>query len=152
MRLTRVVPILAVLCICVFGCYGISFRHDVALWRVAQRFEHLHHPAGSTLISETKNLGLLSGNGNHCDYLVAQLRTSGLKASEIASFYERQEKSNPAIIGEHPFLAFPSTGEWDDDLFIDDSNFRKAMDKAGKDAYVVFFLDNGDPGLDMRCS
>ncbi len=149
-----------VLILCGLGSYEAYFKDDFTLSRVAKSFQELRHPAGSRLIARSKNLGLLLGNGNHCDYFVGELRTSTLSQSEIEDFYEGETVLNPLTKRhEHIFLAFRSSpGKFEAERFdnlpySDDAAFENAMAQAPAGAYIVFFFAGGyGPGLDMRCS
>src|SRR5262245_32786829 len=70
--------------------YGGCLQHDVRLWRMRWRFTAVAHPPGSTRLDSASALGLLSGNGNHCDYFVGELRSSKLPGRTIEAFYAGQ--------------------------------------------------------------
>src|SRR3954463_15671912 len=55
-----------------------GLRHEYTLWHLRGALAELEHPTGTTEIKGTSAVGLLSGNGNHCDFATYQVRTGDL--------------------------------------------------------------------------
>jgi len=95
-RLWLLVPLALVLAV-VSPC----LPHQVHLLRLEQRYDAIEHPTSSRLIARTSALGLLEGNGNHCDYFVGELRLAASSEAALRTFYgsqvdfERVDRSAP---------------------------------------------------------
>lgn len=135
-----VVTILAVaLSIPVFAAVSVAASYFVDSLRLrvfaAQLYEH-PPPEGAVLIAKTATIGVLHGNGNHCDYqaeitLAGKLETSGLLR------HYRTVAWRPAIVGGagEPVrvTVSPIAGE--------PSSFRVVLSDSGY-----------GPNLDLRCA
>lgn len=122
-------------------------------------FQALTHPADSKLIYTTNDIGLLVGNGNHCDFFVGELRTSTASRAAIEKHYQSARVWNP-ITNRY------ATGEVQVS-FIQNIQVVHDLDKfllrqfetkmppptPGRQNYIVFFLEVGDDnaGCDIRC-
>jgi hypothetical protein len=85
----RILGILtAVMCL-LAGATVPSARHAWVLRTLKHELAGLQHPPGTEVIDETSDFGLLSGNGNHCDFVVYQLRLGNQNWEELAANYER---------------------------------------------------------------
>jgi hypothetical protein len=65
-------------------------RHEHALWGLRRTLAGLKHPLGTTRISSASAVGLLSGNGNHCDFVAYEVRSGALGWGELSRAYEPQ--------------------------------------------------------------
>lgn len=123
-------------------------RHEYALWQLRCALVELKHPTGTTEIRTASAVGLLSGNGNHCDFVVYQVRAGDLTQSELASAYEhnRVREAELEVYVVRDGAVVDSTGE-DPDL---DRVGLSVSDVAR--GYVVGLLRYGqDPEGDIRC-
>jgi hypothetical protein len=97
------------------------------------------HPAESTLIAPVALLGILDGNGNHCDFLAGQWRASLRSDAELRDFYD-------------PVLSLyrPDTPQSEDNYAPDAIRYSEIPDVTG--AYLVYLYDGmGAPDGDIRC-
>lgn len=65
---------------------GSTGYNNFRLWRFEQHFAALSHPPQSKFIERKKAVGLF-GNGNHCDFFVAELRSFSGSQHNIRNFY-----------------------------------------------------------------
>lgn len=88
------VGILAVLAV-----YGLLFHdaiaNDIRLTKIKQQLNQLPQPPDTTLISSNAAVGLLQGNGNHCDYFVGSVYRSRSSEEAIRKHYEGRQFQNP---------------------------------------------------------
>ena len=159
-RWLAALPVLSVLCVCscVLACGGAVLRdvwaHNRRLARYVAEFEEMRHPENTSRISLHKRVGLISGNGNHCDYFVGEMRRFQGEREEIEGFYAGRE-----VAGEPVFVAFVENGEfseldrWSMPGGLDDPrDWLDSLADSLEKVYVVYILDVGyEPGFDIRC-
>lgn len=137
------------------------FAHDWNLWKLDRSFRLINHPTGTMCVVHKRELGLLIGNGNHCDYFVGELRTYSVSKPKVSQFYERMTVLNP-VSGKKEGLevAFIDNGEVRGykypEFEVPDpivEMARSLKQKHDKNRYyIVYILDAGhDVGLDIRC-
>lgn len=139
-----------------FFSYPI-YKHDKQLNNLFMAFKMLKHPGKSHEILEFKKLGILSGNGNHCDFICGKIMESSLSHNAIIDFYKN--------------IRIPSIDKFDycdvELLFYDNGflnkndviplNYRKLSNfispiKIEKTYYIVYVFDMGYPSeYDSRC-
>lgn len=118
--------------------------HQLHLLRLEQRFDAIEHPTGSRLVARESALGLLEGNGNHCDYFVGELRLSSSSEAELKTFYGSNVEFEGVDRAEAPrFMDSPH-----DRLLQRAGRTRPA---ASELLYVVWLFDQQPPGGDLRC-
>jgi hypothetical protein len=64
------------LIVTVFPFARDTISHDLGLRHMAKSFSVIEHPDGSTHVETFTAVGLLAGNGNHCDYFVENCTAS----------------------------------------------------------------------------
>jgi hypothetical protein len=129
--------------------------HDYALYRYARAFRRLHHPANTTPISYKKYVGHITGNGNHCNYFVGELRRYTGDRQVIESFYSGQDYAG---LGDGLLFIengeFPATGR--DLLPYGMDVLSSWLDSPGEPRdhlYLVYTFNlDLDPGWDIRCT
>ena len=129
--------------------------HDYALHRYSQVFQRINHPANTSPVFYKKYVGLISGNGNHCNYFVGELRRYSGDRQAISSFYAGQDYTG---LGDGLMFIengkFPAAGRnWlPPDLAVL-SAWLGSPDEPRDQPYLVytFHLDL-DPVLELRCS
>lgn len=90
-RSTKLVP-LAVAFVAIAGCMGCSLflfnpLNDVRLWQFELDFQQIAHPPDSERLATASRLGLLAGNGNHCDFYVGEMRWTRLSREDVQTHY-----------------------------------------------------------------
>ncbi|HQL54922.1 MAG TPA: hypothetical protein PLQ87_09460, partial [Phycisphaerae bacterium] len=65
------------------------------LARLRSSLSSLPLPAQTTKLASVSRVGLLAGNGNHCDYAVAEMHSTKLGRDEILRHYNQQSVPNP---------------------------------------------------------
>lgn len=70
--------------------------NDLELEAIEKVFNGLPHPPGSELMSRRSRVGLLFGNGNHCDFFIGEIRRHLGTAEQITNHYKVLSLSNPA--------------------------------------------------------
>ena len=68
-------------------CCGAVPLNQLKLWRLWRAYAEVPHPPDSTALQTYAQVGLLDGNGNHCDFIAGEQRRSGLSAGELVAFY-----------------------------------------------------------------
>jgi hypothetical protein len=136
----------AILALIIGSCSAPYLLHDYALTRVRHAYRQIKHPTSSSGLEALSQVGLLSGNGNHCDYFVGEIRESDDSPDQIRDYYAK--------------FSFPITVEFPNqrgriDPSVDDmfEALRHARAKQTKKTlYVVYALDGGyEPNFDLRC-
>jgi hypothetical protein len=86
-------------------------------------------------------VGLLTGNGNHCDFVVEQSMTSTLDRREIEAYY--RDATLPAVSGESQDAQNGrKVSIWFDESHSTDGQLR----------FTLRLADIGyPPGFDIRC-
>ena len=148
--------------VCFLPAYFLVFSHDVYLWQLNRSLAAVNHPPSTKRISSSKDLGLLAGNSNHCDYFVAELRScNNLSPKQIETFYKNTKIWNPlnrrnerVSVGVIEKGRINTNEDW-----TGAGNFLKDYFKTNlpqklnnQKLYFVFFLDVGnETGCDIRC-
>ena len=145
------------------GCSVPYILHNRALSRLRVSYPRVTHPPSNSVLASFSDVGLLGGaNGNHCDYLVGEIRESDESPDQIRQHYSGLSLPmiDPAMSDWGPGPDVPVTVEFPDT----DSNsgilkydipdaVREARAKQRKKTlYAVFVLDGGyQPNGDWRC-
>lgn len=132
----------------------------------AKQIEELALPPATIQLGKTyKRVGLLTGNGNHCDYAAAKLVKSQLSKEEIEKFYFSNKFSNAESGSIQQFfpvkLEVIKAAEIGLNTQIG-STFHNNQDKIEQfsinendlemaDAFIIGIVDNGYPASDIRC-
>ena len=145
------------------GCSLPYILHNRALSHVRAEYARIIHPASSLALDSFSDLGIAAGgNGNHCDYLVGEIRESDDSPAHIKAHYSTF--SFPPLDAQSGQWAprgpisvtveFPGSPDdtgvlrWD----IPDALTRASAKQRKKTLYVVYLLDGGyDPNGDWRC-
>ncbi|WP_309895020.1 hypothetical protein [Archangium sp.] len=127
--------------------------HDARLARLEQELTRLPLPEGTERVGVYSRVGLLSGNGNHCDYVSAMLLRGDMERTLLEGFYRQHTVSSPdgypleIRIGAGGLQPAP---EYEDDLLAD--RWMEALPVEGPQARVVYVFDAGlNPEGDPRC-
>lgn len=123
-------------------CLSPCLPHDLRLRRLKSEYSKLAHPAGSRVLEARSELGLLEGNGNHCDYFVGELRVAPVDEVTLKGFYGPTTQLD--LIAGTPFLSSSPR----DELLVIGSGVKAV---AGETLYVVSLYDSEPPGVDFRC-
>jgi hypothetical protein len=132
-----------------------SLLHDYAFYQETQAFRRLKHPAGTSLVSSKKFLGLYLGNGNHCDYFLGELRRYSSDEQTIKAFYAGRTSADPEV-----GIMFLENGEFPDNAwnwmpykFDSLSTWLDTPDEPRDHLYLIYDwgIISLDPGWDLRC-
>ncbi len=142
------------------ACYLPYGLHDYALLQFKRSFSRVTHLRSSVLLHEWSQVGLLEGNGNHCDYLAAQFRETDQSPAEVRQHYApftvpRSDPSYETGFGaEVPVrVEFPDLRTTDlAHLTSAETNAAIHRKRTKKTLYVVYAIDAGyPPDFDFRC-
>ncbi|MFC1856902.1 hypothetical protein ACFL9U_02615 [Thermodesulfobacteriota bacterium] len=126
------------------------------LWKFESSFVSLFHPKGTSRLALKSKVGLLSGNGNHCDFFVGELRTYSSEKEKIKNDYAGTLILNP-ISGRRQNI---------DILFIDDgiipetrlpydfdnlAGWNLPSDEKLKPMYLLYVFNSYEANADVRC-
>ncbi|MBW3637700.1 MAG: hypothetical protein KY445_14740 [Armatimonadetes bacterium] len=67
--------------------FGTTLYNNFRLWNFERNFAAISHPPQTKFIARTKEVGLF-GNGNHCDFLVAEVRSFIGSPNAVRNFYK----------------------------------------------------------------
>ena len=153
MRLIRVLGIVFGTLVLLIAAPAACNSYRLSVLR--SRVEGLPHPEGTEPLTTYSELGILSGNGNHCDYFVGHLRAHTSARESIDRFYKGTSFVNP-VSGESESVRlvwFPDDGELDEFLPYD---FDRVHDwdlagRAASEVYAVVVMRSYLPNADPRC-
>lgn len=136
-------------------CLGPCVPHQLYLVAMERQYRAVVHPPDSRVLAEESDLGLLEGNGNHCDYFVGELRVFRQPLAELQAFYG-PGGPNHHLEAEAPHLylevhaAAPSAY-----VFSPRDRLNAAASHAtvapGEALFIVYAFDQQPPGGDFRC-
>jgi len=134
------------------------FPHDRQLAKLEASYALVAHLPSSKKMAEFSEVGLLGGaNGNHCDFLVGEIRQSDASEEEIRRHYSSQQVTSPseAAYSLAPVLEFPEHRTQHSGILqyeIKHLVSKARVDRSLATLYVVYYLDEGhEPGIDFRC-
>jgi hypothetical protein len=155
------------ICVAVIGFVPALFfiypwLNNRKLYKFERSFTALKHQPGTTSIKQASRVGLLVGNGDHCDYFVGEIRTYSGNPKSIGTFYSTTTLPSPHgnRRSEPPSVVFLKNGDIAArDTYHLPSGLQSIKDwelpagSGGKNLYLVFFLEPGDmnAGCDIRC-
>lgn len=98
-------------------CFGAAPFNNLALRHFSSQIENMPHPEGTDRISMHENIGIYTGNGNHCDFLVLKIRSYEPSSKDmIKDFYnaidtnlyftESHDHNNPPYPPSKPYAFF----------------------------------------------
>lgn len=137
--------------------------HNRALSRIRTEYARIAHPVSSSALDSFSQVGIAAGgNGNHCDYLVGEIRESDdspeqIKAHYSAFTFPMLDPQNSQWATGKPVpvtVEFPGSSADTGVLRFDIPDaLAKARAKQRKPTlYVVYVLDGGyEPNGDLRC-
>jgi hypothetical protein len=96
LRLAAVVLALPLLLLLAIVLAGV--RNDRRLARFAAQLDDYPPPPGARIVHRLAAVGMLTGNGNHCDYLARHELASALPLASVRAHYARL-RLHPAIEG-----------------------------------------------------
>ncbi|MBL8913016.1 MAG: hypothetical protein JNM17_20140 [Archangium sp.] len=131
--------LLALVGLCIAPCVP----HQLKLSQHERKYRAIQHPPSRALAYEA-DVGLLEGNGNHCDYFAGELRATKLTFDEVRAAYR-----GSADIDEADPTTPPSYVSSPRDRLL--AFATRAQRAAGERLYVVSIYDQEEPGFDMRC-
>lgn len=130
------------------------FCHDYNLFRFKMEFMRITHPPETVLISRISEVGLLAANGDHCDYLVGEVRGYNCSKQQVVEYYRKMHVYNEM---QHKYedveiVFFDEEKEnLINEQYIPDPILDLLHSDYGK-KYVVYIFDGGyGAGIDIRC-
>lgn len=149
-----------IVALAIYAIFAIS--SGINNWKMRSTlssFQAINHPASSKLIHATNAIGLLVGNGNHCDFFVGELRTSTASRAAIEKHYQSARVWNPITnryTTSEVQVSFIQKGQAVHDLdkyLLGQFETKIPPSTPGRQSYIVFFFDGGDDhiGCDIRC-
>lgn len=142
------------------------FVHDWMLARFRQTFAAVRHPATTMKVRAYSDLGLLIGNGNHCDFFTGELRSYSCSRRDVLNAYAAQSFRSPFGSEQLPVeVVFIENGRLRPGIIVHgdtgyDGPFplERILSKEGvilsrsNRFYIVYLFDPGYPvGFDIRC-
>jgi hypothetical protein len=131
-------------------------QHEWRAWKLSEALATVPHPADTSLVVARRKVGLLVGNGNHCDFFAGELRSFTGTREQLQAFYTGKEVPSP--LGSYPeevrIAFFDSGKERPVDLPYDFAEPEKwGAPRSQADQFYVVYLFNGghDTGMDIRC-
>ena len=143
-----------------WAVFGATLRHSWDLHRLNRALNVTAHPTNSRLISRGQQIGLLIGNGDHCDFFVGELRSFQGTRAGIQQFYTQAKIWNPLNNTRQPLeILFLQNGkfpalkqEYLPSDFSSVAHWSKAPLNTKQNYYLLYFFDVGyDAAFDIRC-
>jgi len=94
--------------------FGDAFTNDLRLWQITRQLDSLSQPPNTVRFSSKSAVGLLKGNGNHCDFFVGAVYRSQSSVEAIQKHYKGRQFQNP-ITGRNE--------EWNITILTDNHSF-----------------------------
>lgn len=132
--------------------------NDRRLSQITRQLQALPPPPGTTQLSSNAAVGLLQGNGNHCDYFVGAAYQSQSSAEDIQKHYQGRQFQNPIT---------ETLEEWEITILKDQDTFKSLylpyqfdqpgawglppQSYAGGSVYLVHTMRSYDANGDFRC-
>lgn len=133
-------------------------RNNRIMFDLERSLSKLTHPSSSFKICEISELGLLTGNGNHCDFFVSQIRSYTSSKMDIEYYYRSKKILNPLTHEmDHVEVTFITLGNLSKkDIDYLPYNIKEMLKscklKKGGKYYIVYLFHVGDqPSCDLRC-
>lgn len=127
-------------------------QHNYRLAQYKESFQRMQHPFNTLPLAVKKGV-YAGGFGGTSDYFVGEIRQYTGAKQEVEAFYQEQSSGNP-LLGNVE-LIFVVAGKPLDDLLPyevrDISAWEIPSPDLKDDLYLVFFMETGDAGLDIRC-
>jgi hypothetical protein len=155
--------VLVVLAIVVGMCAQPYIRDNRMLGRVRAEYARVTHPGSSSGLGSFSQLGIAAGgNGNHCDYLVGEIRESDDLPEQIKTHYAAfsfpmlDPQNSQWATGEPVVVSVEFPGSRADSGIltydIPELLTKARAQQRKKTLYVVYLLDGGyEPRGDWRC-
>lgn len=142
--------------------------NNFRLRQFERNFAAMAHPPQSKFVARTQEVGLF-GNGNHCDFFVAELRSSSSSQNTIRKFYQSTRVAVPNSVdedfqgvknGSQPveieFLPspLPANYRWN---YHYNEPWNLSHLAGQKNLYIVLILNSGasygwESWCDLRCT
>jgi hypothetical protein len=147
--------------ICLFACLVFLFPfvkdsllHDMALNGYVRSVKAVQHPENTSSVAFRKKVGLMWGNGNHCNYFAGELRRYTGERAAIESFYAPQLADDSSLS-----LTFPENGRFpgnpDEWLPYDMTDLSTWLESPTTPRAALYLISTWgidlDPGWDLRC-
>ncbi len=128
-------------------------EHNARLARIEEELTRLPLPEGTERLEVYSSVGLLSGNGNHCDYVSAMVLRGDVERPLLEEFYRQHTVSSPdgypleIRIGAGGLQ--PAPGYYDAPLA---RRWSESFQRGEQQVRVVYVFDAGQsPDGDPRC-
>lgn len=122
----------------------VRHAHDQRLKRLEVSVANLKHPPGTRELAIESDLGLLQGNGNHCDYFVGALRAGPVAQLARADDDYIAQHAEVMLLDETDWFGLQARAR-----LIEAG--RKLTPSPGETFYVVWLFDQTAPESDFRC-
>ncbi len=138
------------------GCIGVGrLSNNIGLQKLSAQFESISHPVNSKPLERMTDIGILAGNGNHCDFIVAELRKYEGSRDDIEQAYADQ-----TVPGFTPGYNAYVELYFAEDEYTDVWPLRQWREKLdgnnGEKRYIVFVLKTHQSffmsSWDLRCN
>jgi hypothetical protein len=137
--------------------FGDAVSNSLNLWRLERSFASIRHPPATESIRFEARVGLLSGNGNHCDYFVGELRAFQGSFSPLLAAYAGATVFDPKA--GHPMPLEVSEVNGDEisaaavpiDLDRVSAWTWGSRPPSGSRLYLVSYFANYEANGDWRC-
>ncbi len=148
-----------VLCILASPIAWQRLQNDSRLAEMRRALLDIKHPRGTSGIRSIAQFGNLTGTSNHCDYVVAELRSTDRPRAEIERHYRGVRIVSP-VTGQVKSLSLlfkdSSQPPFEALLLIHMNELGRwglveAIEGYGSDRYIVFATESHSPGCDLRC-
>ena len=135
---------------------GDAVRNSLHLWQLEKQLKSLQHPSGTARVTFRSDIGLLVGNGNHCDFFVGELRSYSGTRTAIEQHYRDLRVFNPVTqTSESIEIIFVVDWKipdmWLPDEFGQISGWGLEDSEGSPHMYIIYVFRSYEANWDLRC-
>ncbi len=130
--------------------------HEWKAWNLSRALGAVRHPAGTSHVTSQRRVGLLLGNGNHCDFFAGELRKYSGTREQLQAAYAGMTVPSP--FGRYPeevriaFFEAPEARPLDLPSDFDEPGEWDVPPSEAPSLYLVYLFNGGhETGYDLRC-
>jgi len=156
-RTVVILPLLAITLL-LGPCVRDSFSNSWKLRKIQKALRDIPVPPNTQRLASNSAVGLLVGNGNHCDFFAGEMFRSKLSADTILQHYTNRLFLNPVTGYKEEIdvqvLSHPThlSSLWLPDSFTEPTDWGISTDTFSQGTiYLVKVMRSYDANLDPRC-
>jgi hypothetical protein len=135
---------------------GDAVRNSLHLWQLERQLKSLQQPSGTARVAFRSDVGLLVGNGNHCDFFVGELRSYSGPRAAIEQHYRDLRVFNP-VTQKNETIDVIFVDDWKipgahlPDEFDQISGWGVEQSEGSPHMYSIYVFRSYEANWDFRC-